>query len=70
MARKLQLIGKPLTGEIDPAKVKEIVDGYLEENPPAPNITINGKKPDENGNFVIEIKPDEGGTSPSNVVEF
>lgn len=70
MARKLQLIGSLLSGEIDPEKVKEIVDEYLEENPPTPTITINGEKPDENGNFVIEIQPGGGTTETNNVVEF
>ena len=74
MARKLQLIGSLLSGEIDPEKVKELVDDYLEENPPTPNITINGEKPDANGNFVIELKPSDGesgsGSDTNNVVEF
>lgn len=74
MARKLQLIGSLLSGEIDPEKVKELVDDYLEENPPVPNITINGEKPDENGNFVIELQPSGGnsgsGSDTNNVVEF
>lgn len=66
MARKLQVIGSFLSGEVDPEKVKQIVDDYLEENPPEPRITINGEEPDENGNFVIEIKAE----SSNNVVEF
>lgn len=53
MARKLQVIGKILSGEIDPEKVKQIVDDYLEENPVESQITINGEGPDENGNFDI-----------------
>lgn len=53
-------------GEIDPELVKQIVDEYLRENPPTPNITINGEGPDENGNFVINTQPAE----TNNVVEF
>lgn len=45
---------------------KGVVDDYLSENPPAPQITINGKEPDENGNFNIDI----GDVSQNNVVEF
>lgn len=71
MARKLQVIGNLLSGEIDPEKVKQIVDDYLEENPPVPQITINGEGPDANGNFVIETQSGSGGTVESNnVVEF
>lgn len=70
MARKLQVIGKILSGEIDPEKVKQIVDDYLEENPPTPQITINGEGPDENGNFVIEVQPGSGSVEGNNVVEF
>lgn len=33
MARKLQVIGNLLAGEVDASKVKEIVDAYLKENP-------------------------------------
>lgn len=68
MARKLQIIGKfPSGGEVDPSDVKAIVDDYLEENPPAaPRITINGKEPDENGNFTINVPED----MTNNVVEF
>ena len=70
MARKLQIIGNLLAGEIDSEKVKQIVDDYLEENPPTPRITINGEEPDENGNFVIEIQPDSDDSKTNNVVEF
>lgn len=35
MARKLKIFGNFPSGEIDPAEVKQIVDDYLEENPPA-----------------------------------
>lgn len=66
MAKKLQLIGKLPSGEIDPAKVKEIINEYMDENPPTPQITINGETPDENGNFVIEFETVE----TINVVEF
>lgn len=50
MAKKLQLLGdRP--GE---DAVEKIVDKYLSENPPvAQTITINGKGPDENGNYII-----------------
>ena len=46
--------------------VKIIVDDYLEENPPIPNITINGEGPDENGNFTINTHAVEN----NDVVEF
>ena len=51
---------------IDRETVTQIVDEYLEENPPVPHITINGEEPDENGNFTIEVQPSEN----ANVVEF
>lgn len=71
MARKLQLIGNILAGELDPEKVKQLIDEYLLENPPKTNITINGVGPDENGNFVIQTNPDPGTSDPEdNVVEF
>ena len=70
MAKKLQIIGSLLSGEIDPKEVKQIVDDYLEENPPVPQITINGEGPDENGNFVIEIQSGSGESDGINVVEF
>lgn len=66
MARKLQLIGSALLGGLDPAKVKEMINEYLDENPPIARVTINGKEPDENGNFVIEVESVES----HNVVEF
>lgn len=43
MARKLQLIGTPLSGEIDPEKLKEAVDDYFEEN----SIDIDKVDPDK-----------------------
>ena len=52
--------------EINYDEVTQIVDDYLEKNPPIPRITINGEGPDENGNFVINT---QGGDS-NNVVEF
>lgn len=70
MAKKLQIIGSLLSGEIDPKEVKQIVDDYLEENPPVPQITINGEGPDENGNFVIEIQSGSTTGDTNNVVEF
>lgn len=36
MPKKIQLIGKFPSGELDPSEVKQIVEGYLAENPPAP----------------------------------
>lgn len=66
MAKKLQVHGNLRPEELDSAKIKEMVDDYLEENPPAPQITINGEKPDENGNFVIKTQPSDD----NNVVEF
>lgn len=71
MARKLQLIGSLLSGEIDPAKVKQIVGEYLTENPPQANITVNGVGPDENGNIVIQTQSGSGTSdSDNNVVDF
>jgi hypothetical protein len=66
--KKLQVIGKFPSGEIDPAKVQAIVDDYLVENPPVPQITINGQGPDENGNFTINVQGDE--PVSNNVIEF
>lgn len=68
MAKRLKILGTFPSGELDSEKVKQIVDDYLEENPPTPHITINGEEPDENGNFIIEIQPGTG--SSNNVVEF
>lgn len=63
MAKKLQLVGDILNEE----DVEKIVDEYLAENPPvAQTITINGKGPDENGNFVINTSAD----TEDNMVEF
>ena len=63
MAKKLQLVGDILNEE----DVEKIVDEYLAENPPvAQTITINGKGPDENGNFVINTSTD----TEDNTVEF
>lgn len=36
--KKLQVIGKFPSGEVDPAEVKAIVDGYLLENPPTADV--------------------------------
>lgn len=63
MAKKLQLVGDILNEE----DVEKIVDEYLAENPPvSQTITINGKGPDENGNFVINTSTD----TEDNMVEF
>lgn len=70
MARKLQIIGNLLGEKIDPAELKQMVEDYLEENPPIPQITINGKEPDENGNFVIEVQPGSSSTTSDQVVKF
>lgn len=43
MARKLQLIGTPLAGEIDPKKIEEAVDKYFDEN----SIDIDKVDPDK-----------------------
>lgn len=67
MAKKLQLVGDFPTGDtLDEEEVKQIVDDYLASNPPTAQITINGKGPDENGNFVIDNSSEE----TTNVVEF
>lgn len=63
MAKKLQIVGDILNEE----DVEKIVDEYLADNPPvAQTITINGKGPDENGNFVINTSTD----TEDNTVEF
>ena len=59
-------MAKEFEEEVGEDRVKEIVEEYLEENPQTPQITINGNKPDENGNFVVEIDI----SSTYNVVEF
>jgi hypothetical protein len=67
MAKKLQIIGDLPSGTApDEEAVKQIVDDYLEDNPPVPNFTINGKGPDENGNYVVNTSSE----NTSNVVEF
>ena len=68
MAKKLQLVGD----FTDDEAVKQIVDEYLTDNPPIANITINGKGPDENGNFVINTSPgtEEPSGNKNDVVEF
>lgn len=64
MAKKLQFVGNNILSEDE---AKKIVDEYLAENPPvAQTITINGKGPDENGNFVINTSTD----TEDNMVEF
>ena len=56
MAKKLQIIGDLPSGTApDEEAVKQIVDDYLEDNPPVPNFTINGRGPDENGNYVVNL---------------
>ena len=67
MAKKLQIIGDLPSGTApDEEAVKQIVDDYLEDNPPVPNFTINGKGTDENGNYVVNTSSE----NTSNVVEF
>ena len=56
MARKLQVIGNFLSGEIDPSKVKEIVDAYLQENPPGA-----GSDGEDGFSPTISIEEIEGG---------
>lgn len=68
MARKLQIVGDFPSGELSTEEVKQVVDEYLEENPPAPRITINGEEPDENGNFVINLQTSD--EAKNDVVEF
>ena len=36
MPKKIQLLGKFPSGELDPSEVKQLVEDYLAENPPAP----------------------------------
>lgn len=43
MAKKLQVHGNLLSGELDSAKVKQIVDDYLLEKPPKAQIPIDGE---------------------------
>lgn len=50
MAKYLQLVGDfPSSGVIDEEKIKQLVEEYLRDNPPAASITINGGASDENG---------------------
>lgn len=51
MPRKLRIIGNFLTGDVDPAEIKAIVDEYLSENPPA----IDGVSP------TVSIEKIDGG---------
>ena len=67
MAKKLQFVGDFPTGDtLDEEEIKQIVDDYLANNPPTPQITINGEGPDENGNFVLNTSSEE----TTNMVEF
>ena len=50
MAKKLQIIGSFPSGEVDPNKVKTIVDDYLNENPPSGGVSP-----------TIEVEKIEGG---------
>lgn len=57
-----------VNGVLTEADKAEIVEDVIASIPVQPQITINGKGPDENGNFVIETQP--GATEANNVVEF
>ena len=58
-------------GVITEADKAEIVKDVIASIPPAPQFTINGQPPDENGNFVIQTQPDSGSSDPdNNVVEL
>lgn len=84
MARKLQIIGSLLSGEIDSAKIKEIVDAYLQENPPSsgsdcvsPTITIEeiegGHRviiTDVNGSKSFDVLDGENRTTPVEGVDY
>ena len=82
MIKKLQIIGSFPSGEVDPNKVKTIVDDYLNENPPSGGVspTIEVEKiegghrvtvTDINGSQSFEVLDGESGASEStNVVEF
>lgn len=82
MAKKLQIIGSFPSGEVDPDKVKTIVDDYLNENPPSGGVspTIEVEKiegghrvtvTDANGSQSFDVFDGESGSSESdNVVEF
>ena len=52
---------------IDYDHVTQIVDTYLEANPPVATITINGVSPDENGNINLD---DIVGDVVNNTVDF
>lgn len=59
-----------VNGVFTEADKAEIVEDVLANIPVIPQITINGKGPDENGNFVIETQPGSGSVDTNNVVEF
>lgn len=40
MARKLQVIGSLPSGDIDPEKVEQIIEAYLEKNPIAGGVNF------------------------------
>lgn len=84
MARKLQVIGSFLSGEIDPDKVKELVDAYLQENPPSsgsdavsPNISIEkidgGHRitvTDVDGTESFDVLNGKDGTTPNTSIDY
>ena len=48
MAKYLQFIGDfPSSGVIDEEKIKQIVEEYLNNNPPSANVIINGENSDD-----------------------
>lgn len=50
---------KSSSGAVDMEEVERMVEEYLAENPPAAaSITINGEKPDPDGNFIINTVSD------------
>lgn len=59
-----------VNGVITEADKAEIVEDVIASIPTVPQITINGKGPDENGNFVIPVSPESGSTEIVNVVDF
>lgn len=59
-----------VNGGFTEADKAEIVEEVIANIPVQPQITINGKGPDENGNFVIEALPGSGTGDTNNIVEF
>lgn len=82
MAKKLQIFGSFPSGEVDPNKLKELVDDYFDENPPtngfSPTIEVEkidgGHRvivTDINGSQSFEVSDGASGSAESdNVVEF